>query len=385
MDRATETALINECVSLSEQKLTELAPAPDAVSSERYLDAAVFTRELERIFKSRPLAVGLASALPSPGDYVARDWIDGIPLLLVRGQDRQVRAFLNICSHRGMRVVEHGAGCRKRFSCPYHAWTYDDHGALTGGPQFDLGFGDLDKKTLGLTELPCRVVEGMVFVHPDPAGTIPADIVPRELVADMQWLKLAEHRPFETTRKTWKMNWKTMIEGGAEAYHFNVAHKDSLASFFLGNLSTRVSWGAFTRQVLPKRTMLDSRELPEEEWRIRDMSNLLYSFYPTMSLLVQPDHIAMLHTLPVSPHEMVIEQTTLAPPPADGSDDWSEEEKALYHHNHTLTEYILKEDFDIGETIHSNLQSGLVEQVRFGRFESALIDFHRRYEAEMGW
>ena len=263
MDRATETALINECVSLSEQKLTELAPAPDAVSPERYLDAAVFTRELERIFKSRPLAVGLASALPSPGDYVARDWIDGIPLLLVRGQDRQVRAFLNICSHRGMRVVEHGAGCRKRFSCPYHAWTYDDQGALTGGPQFDLGFGDLDKKTLGLTELPCRVVEGMVFVHPDPAGTIPADIVPRELVADMQWLKLAEHRPFETTRKTWKMNWKTMIEGGAEAYHFNVAHKDSLASFFLGNLSTRVSWGAFTRQVLPKRTMLDVPLLSE--------------------------------------------------------------------------------------------------------------------------
>ncbi len=82
--------------------------------------------ERERLFRELPMFMGLSTRLPKPGDYLAED-VAGMPVLMTRGADGQVRAFANICRHRGAPVAS-GCGNARAFVCPYHGWTYDSVG-----------------------------------------------------------------------------------------------------------------------------------------------------------------------------------------------------------------------------------------------------------------
>jgi carnitine monooxygenase subunit len=141
------------------------------VRASRYLDPARFALERERIFRRLPLA--LSCELRRPGAYRALT-AAGVPVLLVRGSDGAVRAFLNRGGHRGAQVVLDGAGTARRFVCPYHAWTYDERGALVGVFQAE-DFGELDRACHGLAALPAAERAGLVFVTLDPASRLDAD------------------------------------------------------------------------------------------------------------------------------------------------------------------------------------------------------------------
>src|SRR5258706_14609857 len=97
-----------------------------------YTSEAFFAREVERIFRKEWNFVGRAERIPKPGDYFAVE-IAGVPVLIVRGADDAVRAFSNICRHRGC-IVARGEGNRGQFVCPYHAWTYALSGELVAAP-----------------------------------------------------------------------------------------------------------------------------------------------------------------------------------------------------------------------------------------------------------
>ena len=122
------------------------------VAASNYVDPERWRREIDGIFKRVPLTLGFSSELREPGAYKAMEVV-GVPVLLTRRPDGAVAAFVNMCSHRGAIVVEEGSGTARRFSCPFHGWTYDQVGALVGIPDRE-DFGPVDPSCLGLTPLP---------------------------------------------------------------------------------------------------------------------------------------------------------------------------------------------------------------------------------------
>jgi len=386
MDRQTEIRLIKEILALKEKGETQYDEFTQTHSTERYISEEWFKREKEEMFFGRPMAIGIANEVPKVGDYQSLDWFNGLPLLMVRDKDRQVRVYANACRHRNARLVENGSsGCRKRFSCPYHAWTYSTEGQLVGAPDFDRGFSDMDKEKLGLIEFNSRVVNGVVFVNLNVGEPLPENLVADEMASGFNYLNLEKQEVYKRRSYVIKSNWKILSEGGIEAYHFNVAHRNTLAPFFLGNLATWESWdGMELRMILPKKPILDANELPEAQWDMRKMANIIYSMGPSMLFLAQPDNISMIKMVPLGPGETRIEEVLLVNPPKGGGDSWSEEEMKIHETNHTLVNLILMEDWVLGETIQANMESGAVKEIHFGRFESALTWFHNEYEKIIG-
>src|SRR5262249_9344148 len=122
--------------------------------------------ERQHLFLDQPLVLAMSCDLPRPGDFLTHDLMGG-PIALVRARACHGRAFLNICRHRGAKVI-HGSGCgRHSFACPYHAWTYDSDGRLLGmGTK--RGFEGVDRECHGLTPLPVAERHGLIWVQPKP-------------------------------------------------------------------------------------------------------------------------------------------------------------------------------------------------------------------------
>ena len=132
------------------------------VPASNYYDETRWQQEINQVFKRLPLMLALTAEMPNPGDYRAMEAV-GMPLLLSRGEDGQVRAFVNMCRHRGSVIMSEGNGNKKRFTCPYHAWTYDQTGALVS-VYAEEDFGQIDKSCHGLTPLPVAERAGLIWV-----------------------------------------------------------------------------------------------------------------------------------------------------------------------------------------------------------------------------
>jgi Rieske 2Fe-2S family protein len=131
-----------------------------------YCDERVWRREQDTVFSRSWFCVGRTEEIPNAGDYVARD-VAGTSVIAVRGKDDVVRAFFNVCRHRGSMLCDEGAGStRGAFSCPYHNWVYDLDGTLIGTPNVRAG-DDFDRSKYPLRAVSCDVWEGMIFVHLD--------------------------------------------------------------------------------------------------------------------------------------------------------------------------------------------------------------------------
>ena len=127
LDHETGVGLAKRLLALHESGTTDQAPSTYRMPTSRYVDPDRFALEMERIFRRVPLPLALSCELREPGAYKALD-AAGVPVLIVRGDDGALRAFVNSCRHRGSPVVGDGCGETRRFTCPYHAWSYDRSG-----------------------------------------------------------------------------------------------------------------------------------------------------------------------------------------------------------------------------------------------------------------
>ena len=169
---------------------TDQAPDISDLPVAAYLDEDRFKREFEAIFLSRPQGILLSIEVPEPGDYVARTYL-GKPLLVARGKDGVARVFLNVCRHRGARVCAEGSGSAARFTCPYHAWTYDREGRLIGVSGAST-FGEMDKATLGLTELSSQEAAGVIWATLTPGVDTDIDAWLGTMRHQLELLRLRE-------------------------------------------------------------------------------------------------------------------------------------------------------------------------------------------------
>ena len=368
MERQTEYELIDELLALKQAGMPFLDATQEQNPVAHYFDEDRFAAETDALFRALPMIAAHASELPEAGSFLRRE-IGGRSVLLTRDADRQIHAFLNVCRHRGTRLVDAEAGCAKRFSCPYHAWTYGSNGALLAAPHFETGFPDSDKAKLGLTRLPVLEKFGFVWViaAPDSKAQI-ADYF-AGLGAELDALAIDDMVIAEQTNERRKANWKILIEGGIEAYHFKIAHRSTIGPYFEDNLSTYRCFGPHIRSVLARNTVAGLADTPRDTWRLRDHANLLYTLFPTSTFLVQQDHIVWVSQMPVSAGETDIRLATLVP-------QARRDEKQYWARNHAITTTTLDEDFAIGESIQSALASGANEQMTFGRYEGALARFN---------
>ena len=379
MDRTTEIELLEELAGLREARAFYLDDAVTPSPVARSTCPERFARERQALFRALPAVAAHSSELAGADAFLTRD-LAGLPLLLTRDGDGTAHAFLNVCRHRGSRLVGEDSGCRRRFACPYHAWTYDNRGALKGIPHGAAGFPGLDREALGLKRLGCREAYGWIWIAPDGAAAPDIDGFLDGLAADFAWLDAGSLKIVHDDTGERAANWKILYEGGLESYHFRIAHKDTIGPFFQDNLSSYRMFGRHIRSILPRARLDAEMALPEESRSLRRATNLVYSIFPSSQLLVQEDHIVWIQALPLAPDRTRVRLATLAPADADTGDP---ETARHWRKNHGITMRTLAEDFGIGESIQSGLLSGANAALHFGRFEGALDRFDRTVDAEL--
>jgi phenylpropionate dioxygenase-like ring-hydroxylating dioxygenase large terminal subunit len=188
-----------------------------------YTDAETYRVETERIFRRAWQYVGLVEDVAKPGDFFTST-VGEVPIVVARGKDEVVRAFANVCRHRGAIVVRDERGHRSTFQCHYHAWTYNLDGTLRAAP----GMKDevhFDRACYSLHGLPCETWGPFIFVtvdrRADPLsaqlGELPELVVATGL--DLGGLRRGERRTYEIAA-----NWKIVVDNYLECYHCPVAH-----------------------------------------------------------------------------------------------------------------------------------------------------------------
>ncbi len=213
----------------------ELGVEPIPVRAIR--DAAVYDLERTHIFKKMWLKVATAWELPNPGDYKVKELpVADTSLLIVRGKDGHIRAYHNVCTHRGNKVVPSkgfetfGRARANVVTCRFHGWVFGTDGALKSVPM-EEAFGHLDKSCLGLREVACDEWEGFVFINFDPA---PAQSL-REYLGDFATLFGGYPYSESTTAFRYstvlKCNWKVAHYAFSEGYHVPTIHAGSLPGF----------------------------------------------------------------------------------------------------------------------------------------------------------
>jgi choline monooxygenase len=187
-----------------------------------YSDPDVLRTEQERVFRRFWQYAARADQVAEPGQFVATRAGD-VPVLLVHGRDGQLRAFLNVCRHRGSLVCE-GEGRRETLQCPYHAWTYDLDGSLRSAPRTDREPG-FERDGLDLVPLSVGIWGPFVFVNPDDNAAPLADTLGAlpDLLASVG-IDLGGLRFLRRTEGEYEANWKVCCENYLECYHCQVAH-----------------------------------------------------------------------------------------------------------------------------------------------------------------
>ena len=376
MERKTEIGLIEELLGLREAKSHYLDDEIEFNSVDQYQSEAIFQRERDQMFARLPAVAAHVSELPNAGDFVKRE-IAGRSILVTRDVQGEVHAFLNICRHRGTQLVDAESGCKHRFTCPYHAWSYANTGELVSVPHMDTGFPDLDKAQYSLKSLQCEERFGFVWVIATPDISFDFDAYYAPIAAEAEGLDLANMAIAHEEKKVHNSNWKILVEGGIESYHFKVAHRKTIGPYFEDNLSSYQMLGDHMRSVLMRSSMHVLRDQPTDQWRLRDHANIIYTFFPTTQLLVQKDHVVWINSRPVSAGQTELRLATLAP-----KSRLSEE--AYWQKNHQITSTTLNEDFVIGESIQNGFASGANDVITFGRFEGALPEFNRTIKRHTG-
>ena len=382
MQHADQVAYIEHLLEMARANRRDEAPGIAHTPVETYVSRERFSREVATLFRRYPVVVAFSAQLRKPGDFVTS--IDtGQPILVVRGTDGKLRAFLNVCRHRSAMLEITPCGANKRaFVCPYHGWSYDLTGRLVGITD-GAWFGDLDRGTHGLRQLAVAERCGMDWVVPTALeegeradfdiGSFLGAVAP-----DLDSWDMAGWEVHSTTPIRPRMNWKLVIDTFLELYHFRYLHSASVAPLFLDNITTYERRDRHSRFAVAKKTLLEIDKEPREKWRLLDHAVMLYNLFPHTVLAYTADHCAVFTSYPVSPDEALINVSILVDPAVRAT-----RPESYWDTNRDLILAALAEDFAVGSTIQANFRSGANQVQTFGKFEKALDWYHSEIEAAL--
>jgi Rieske 2Fe-2S family protein len=213
-------------------------PMPAALSPQYYLDEALLEAEQRLIFERTWQLVGHIGSLPQTGSYITAR-AGSQPVLVVRDEGGVLRAYRNVCRHRGSRLLSGSGQCKAAIRCRYHGWTYKLDGTMIGAPEA-LAYGDrLKKPELGL--FPARVEEmcGLVFVNLDPHATPLAELL-GDLPQRLERFGIPNLQSFAPYEGEQPANWKIVADNYLEGYHVPIAHPGLMRLYDYKNYTAEV-------------------------------------------------------------------------------------------------------------------------------------------------
>jgi Rieske 2Fe-2S family protein len=292
----------------------------EALPRSAYVDAEVWEAERERLFARQWFCVAREEDVPEPGDVLAVD-VAGESVLLVRGDDA-LRAFYNVCRHRGSQLLDPGCSAHVAggLRCPYHAWTYGLDGGLRRAPFVD----DVDTAAFGLHPVGLDTWGGWVFVHLTPGEAAPLAEQLGPIPERVQRYPLADLRRGASLTYDVAANWKVIAENFNECYHCGPVHPELcelVPSFRSGR---NLDWedgiphreGAWT---FTESGTSDRAPFPglNEAERVRHKGELIY---PNVLLSLSADHAAALLLFPQAADRTRVVGEFLFAEPTDPSD-----------------------------------------------------------------
>jgi phenylpropionate dioxygenase-like ring-hydroxylating dioxygenase large terminal subunit len=330
---------------------------------ENYHSQERFDAEIA-LLRSLPIPFCPSVALPEKGSYIARKSA-GTPLVVARGKDGKVRAFINACRHRGMQVAS-GSGRAQAFVCPYHAWSYGLDGSLKAIPG-EEGFPGLATEDHGLVEVSAIEKGGLVYVMQK------GDISPEMLENSRDYFSPGQQL-FKQSENTDQANWKLLTETLLEGYHIKSLHKKSFYPYGLDNVNLVETYGANARVTFPFRRIEKLRDVPADKRRAAGMLTSVYHLFPNASVSVLSKHSNLTIMEPLSPSstQMVIylvtpDQTVENPIPLEDV-----ERDAQF-----VNESGQDEDREAACLIQQTVTAEANSHLTFGYFEKAIVNFHK--------
>lgn len=349
-----------------------------AYDSEQLLSA-----ECSELFGNDWLCVARTIDVAAAGDYVTAE----IPapgggsrsVIVVRADDGEVRAFDNVCVHRGARLLD-GCGTASRITCPYHAWVYRNDGSLIGGPYMGDAF---DPAGHGLVALATEVWEGFVFVSqrsdPSPLAQQLGGLT--EVVGRYA---MAEYVPVHEAVDVWATNWKLLVENFMDAYHVFKVHKNSFGAAGDSTLDTEMYPGTdrWAHHLVVER---DRRDLAHPAntalsgaWRT---TTVLAAVFPGFVVQLQPDWMWFLRITPLGTDRVRIAwQVSVAPEVLAGQADPDRYVAEVM----ALIAQVNSEDQPIVEGIRSGIGRPQFERAPLCSLERNVYDFDRYIATRLG-
>ncbi|HEY5102034.1 MAG TPA: aromatic ring-hydroxylating dioxygenase subunit alpha [Steroidobacteraceae bacterium] len=365
--------------SVNSSLANEADPAEVSLPGWIYHDREFFELEKEAIFRSSWQLVCHLSDVPLAGDYHSFDFL-GESVIVVRGEDGEVRGFHNVCRHRASRLLEGPKGhCGKRIICGYHAWTYALDGRLVGVPQRNA-FRGLDVGKHGLAALDLEVFMGFIFVRFAPG--LPSV---REMAAPYvnelgayQMEKLVPQG--RVTLRTRAVNWKNVADNYSDGLHINVAHPGL----------TRLFGQSYAIEAQPWIDKMSGslRETPSSNWSEGLYQKLLpkvdylppdrqrlwtyFKLWPNLAFDIYPDQIDFMQFLPVSPTETLVREIAYVHP------DARREMRASRYLNWRINRRVSLEDKTLIERVQAGMNSSSYTVGPLSENEVCLRSFARR-------
>jgi phenylpropionate dioxygenase-like ring-hydroxylating dioxygenase large terminal subunit len=374
MQRAVQTELAKRFFFYLDGRVTHYAEREMRIPVEVYYDPEHNRREREEIFRRQPIVVGHSSELAEPGAFITGD-IVGAPVLVVRQRDGALKAFSNVCRHRGARVETAASGCARRFKCPYHAWAYNLDGSLHSIP-FGDGFEGIDRADYGLVELPVGERHGLVWAVATPGASLDMEaLIGEEMDRELASFELDQFALVKQATYVEEMNWKVVADGFLDPYHLQFVHPTTVGPFFNTNVYTLDVLGPnVARLVVSRRSMRDITDQDPETVDLLPHVICNYMLLPNTFVAVESRHFEV-WTISPHPTDPQKSKTTirflLRQPPRD-----EREQSYLDKNWNLLIHTVVDEDWGVGRALQQGLAHGEVRETIAGRNEAPIQFVH---------
>jgi len=344
-----------------------------------YRNPELFELEYESIFLARWQFVGHANDVPGAGDFLTCD-IGRDNVIVIRGKEGKLRAFLNVCRHRGSRVLEGNGTCKGVIRCPYHGWTYRFDGSLMAIPQ-EENFPGVDRADYGLHEVEVETFHGMLFVRIKGEGLSVAEqfahtgqFFEKYGVAD--YVKLEE-----PSTQVWDVNWKVAWDNYLENYHIPIGHpglnRILRESGEWEDLTSGISYGVFLLKDKPSKVESERRyqemfhhgekRLPDElkgKW-------VQFGFSPNLGIDLYPELVDFFQLIPLAPDKTMVRAWFYGPR------NPSPEEIELRKLNRAVNDPVNDEDRDLCLRVQRGLNTHGYRPGPLSQQETAIFNFHQ--------
>lgn len=333
-----------------------------------------FDAEQAGIFRKYPVPVTVSALLAEPGSVVAHDGY-GVPLLISRTREGEVKAFINACQHKGAKLLEdcevHKQG---RLTCPYHAWTYGIDGKLVGVARADM-FDNLDKSSRNLKELPAREWGGIIYVQLD-GDEADWSQLSEQVAEDFASLDIPNAHVYGRKSFDLKANWKVVLEPFLEGYHVQRLHAASIGNLFPDAPNIVDFFGPNVRQVSGRIGYTPSMLDEEPDGNIHKLVTHAYTAFPNCVVVTSQYYTSVMLLMPVAPDRTRVDYIMLTPEAAT-----TEKAEEVFARSFGLILDVFGgEDFRAAEISQQGLHAGVPNEVVYCGLEANIVRYYEALE-----